>query len=44
LLHDLHAAGVTVLAASLRQPTLDDAFLALTGAALGEDDNPEEAA
>jgi ABC-2 type transport system ATP-binding protein len=35
-----------VIAGDLRvqQPTLDDAFLALTGAALGEDDNPEEAA
>jgi ABC-2 type transport system ATP-binding protein len=35
-LRSLDAAGVQVLSADLRRPTLDDVFLALTGRSLRE--------
>jgi ABC-2 type transport system ATP-binding protein len=38
LLRSLDAAGVQVLAAELKRPTLDDVFLALTGRSLRESD------
>ncbi|MBG6239763.1 ABC-2 type transport system ATP-binding protein [Mycetocola sp. CAN_C7] len=37
LLRDLDAAGIPARTASLRQPTLDDVFLALTGRSLRDD-------
>ncbi|AWB87909.1 ABC transporter [Mycetocola zhujimingii] len=37
LLRDLDAAGIAVRTAALRQPTLDDVFLALTGRSLRDD-------
>ncbi len=38
----LDAAGVTTHGLSLRRPSLDDVFLALTGHAAEEDDEPDE--
>ncbi|PRY67237.1 ABC-2 type transport system ATP-binding protein [Glaciihabitans tibetensis] len=37
LLHGLDAAGVPAVSATLRQPTLDDVFLSLTGRSLREE-------
>ncbi len=37
LLRELDHAGITVLAADVRVPTLDDVFLSLTGRSLREE-------
>jgi ABC-2 type transport system ATP-binding protein len=43
LLRDLDGAGLSVHTAALRQPTLDDVFLALTGRSLRDDSAPNPA-
>ena len=44
LLRDLDAAGLRATTAALRQPTLDDVFLALTGRSLRDDSAADAAA
>ena len=41
ILRDLNSDGFTVRTAALRQPTLDDVFLALTGRSLRDDSAPD---
>jgi ABC-2 type transport system ATP-binding protein len=44
LLRELDASGITVITATLRQPTLDDVFLALTGRSLRDEGETAAAA
>lgn len=44
IIRDLDAAGLPPMTAALRQPTLDDVFLALTGRSLRDDSATEQSA